>query len=45
MLGDDEIYRFAFDMKAQIVACADDFVTTGESLASKAVAIKAVFHS
>ena len=45
VLGDDEIYRFAFDMKAQIVACTDDFVTTRESLASKAAAIKAGFHS
>ena len=44
VLGDDEIYRFAFDMKAQLVACSGNFVTTSESLASKAATIKAGFH-
>ena len=31
-LGDDEIYRFAVDFKAQLVACGDDSLTIAETI-------------
>ena len=40
-LGDDEIYRFAVDFKAQLVACRDDALTIAETIQNRAAATKA----
>ena len=45
VLGDDKIYCYALDCKAQFVACGDDFVTTANSIANKATTTRAGYGS
>ena len=44
-LGDDEIYQFAFDFKAQLVACGDDSLTISETIQNKAAETKAGYDT
>ena len=44
-LGDDEIYRFAVDFKAQLVACGDDSLTIAETIQNRAAATKAGYNT
>ena len=44
-LGDNKIYRFALNCKAQLVTCGDEFITTADSIANKASATRAGYSS
>ena len=43
-LGDDYIYRFPVDFKAQLVACGDDSLTIAEIIQNRAEATKAGYN-
>jgi hypothetical protein len=45
LLGDDEIHRFAWDAKAQLVACVDNALTTAATVRQEGDAIKAGYGS
>ena len=45
VLGDDTIYCYALNCKAQFVVCGDDFVTTANSIANKATTTRAGYGS
>ena len=45
VIGDDEVYRFAMDFKAQIVACSATSLTISDTIHNRASAAKAGYGS